>query len=192
MKLIIGLGNPGQGYSNNRHNIGFMCLKHFSKEHKIEFDKKQADARTGRGTVDGIDVVLAKPQTYMNLSGKSVNRLMYKYKVKPEDIIVVHDDMDLPLGKVRIRMGGSSGGHNGINSIIQEIGTREFVRIKIGIGRPENDDNNTRNGKDIVDYVLSSFCSEEKKMLEPSIEKVSKAILCLITEGPEAAMNKFN
>jgi PTH1 family peptidyl-tRNA hydrolase len=192
MKLIIGLGNPGQGYSNNRHNIGFMCLKHFSKEHRIEFDRKQANARVGRGKVEGIDVVLAKPQTYMNLSGQSVNRLMHNFKLKAEDIIVVHDDMDLPLGKVRIRGGGSSGGHNGINSIIQEIGTRDFIRIKIGIGRPEKDEDEPHDGRDIVDYVLSNFTAEEKKLLEPSIEKVSSAILCLLTEGLEAAMNRFN
>jgi len=192
MKLIIGLGNPGQGYSNNRHNIGFMCLKHFAKEHGIEFDKKQADARTGLGNIEGIDVVLAKPQTYMNLSGKSVTRLMNKYKLTPEDIIVFHDDMDLPLGKVRIRMGGSSGGHNGINSIIAEIGTREFIRIKIGIGRPERDEDNRVYDREIVDYVLSNFSRDEKKQLEPSIEKVSDAILCLLTEGLDAAMNRFN
>jgi PTH1 family peptidyl-tRNA hydrolase len=192
MKLIIGLGNPGQGYSNNRHNIGFMCLKYFAKEHKIDFDKKQADARIGRGKIEGIDVVLAKPQTYMNLSGKSVNRLMYKFKLKPEDIIVIHDDMDLPLGKVRIRSGGSSGGHNGINSIIAEIGTREFIRVKIGIGRPGKEEDDRSYDRDIVDYVLSNFSHDEKKQLEPSIEKVSDALLCLITEGLEAAMNKFN
>ncbi len=192
MKLIVGLGNPGQGYSNNRHNIGFMCLKHFSKEHKIEFDKKQADARIGRGNIEGVDVVLAKPQTYMNLSGKSVNRLMQKYKLKPEDIIVVHDDMDLPLGKVRIRMGGSSGGHKGINSIIALIGTREFIRIKVGIGRPEKDEEDRFYDRDIVDYVLSNFSRDEKRQLEPAIEKVSNALLCLITEGLEPAMNKCN
>lgn len=192
MKLIVGLGNPGQEYSNNRHNIGFMCLKHFSKEHKIEFDKKQADARIGRGNIEGLDVVLAKPQTYMNLSGKSVNRLMNKYKLKPEDIIVIHDDMDLPLGKVRIRMGGSSGGHKGINSIIAEVGTREFIRIKVGIGRPGKEEDDRSYDRDIVDYVLSNFSHDEKKQLEPSISKVSNALLCLITEGLEPAMNKFN
>jgi PTH1 family peptidyl-tRNA hydrolase len=100
--------------------------------------------------------------------------------------------MDLPLGKVRIRGGGSSGGHNGINSIIQEIGTRDFIRIKIGIGRPEKDEDEPHDGRDIVDYVLSNFTAEEKKLLEPSIEKVSSAILCLLTEGLEAAMNRFN
>ncbi len=192
MKLIIGLGNPGQGYSKSRHNIGFMCLKHFAKEHNIEFDKKQADARTGRGTVEGIEVVLAKPQTYMNLSGRSVNRLMHKFKLKPSDIIVIHDDMDLPLGKVRIRAGGSSGGHKGIDSIIRDIGTRDFIRIKVGIGRPEKDNDNNYYDDDIVDFVLNSFSPDEKKLIEPSIEKVSDAILCLLTEEVETAMNKFN
>jgi PTH1 family peptidyl-tRNA hydrolase len=192
MKLIIGLGNPGQGYSKSRHNIGFMCLKHFAHEHAIDFDKKQADARTGRGTVEGIDVVLAKPQTYINLSGQSVNRLMHKFKLKPSDIIVIHDDMDLPLGKVRIRAGGSSGGHKGIDSIIRDIGTRDFIRIKVGIGRPERDNGNNYYDDDIVDFVLNSFNPDEKKLIEPSIEKVSDAILCLLTEDVETAMNKFN
>jgi peptidyl-tRNA hydrolase, PTH1 family len=192
MKLIVGLGNPGQGYSNNRHNIGFMCVKHFAKEHKIDFDKKQANARTGRGKAEGIDVVLAKPQTFMNLSGQSVNRLMHNLKLKSDDIIVVHDDMDLPLGKVRIRAGGSSGGHKGIDSIIQEIGTRDFIRIKIGIGRPDSNEEHSSDEEDIVDFVLSNFTPEEKKQLVPSISRVSDAILCLLTEGLEAAMNKFN
>ena len=192
MKLIIGLGNPGQGYSRSRHNIGFMCLKHFAHEHAISFDKKQADARTGRGTMEGIDVVLARPQTYMNLSGQSVNRLMHKFKLKPSDIIVIHDDMDLPLGKVRIRAGGSSGGHKGIDSIIRDIGTRDFVRIKVGIGRPEKDTDDNYYDDDIVDFVLNSFSPEEKKLIEPSIKKVSDAILCLLTEEVETAMNKFN
>ena len=192
MKLIVGLGNPGQGYSNNRHNIGFICLKHFSREHKIDFDKKQANARIGRGKVEGVDVILARPQTYMNLSGQSVNRLMHNFKLQPDDIIVIHDDMDLPLGKVRIRAGGSSGGHKGINSIIQEIGTRDFIRIKIGIGRPDSNDGHSCDEEDIVDFVLSNFNSDEKKQLEPSISKVSDALRCLITEGLEAAMNRFN
>jgi PTH1 family peptidyl-tRNA hydrolase len=192
MKLIIGLGNPGQDYSRSRHNIGFMCLKHFAHEHAISFDKKQADARTGRGIVEGIEVVLAKPQTYMNLSGQSVNRLMHKFKLKPSDIIVIHDDMDLPLGKVRIRAGGSSGGHKGIDSIIRDIGTRDFIRIKVGIGRPEKDSDDNCNDDDIVDFVLNSFSPDEKKLIEPSIEKVSDAILCLLKEDVETAMNKFN
>jgi PTH1 family peptidyl-tRNA hydrolase len=130
----------------------------------------------------------------MNLSGQSVNRLMHKFKLKPSDIIVIHDDMDLPLGKVRIRAGGSSGGHKGIDSIIQNIGTRDFVRIKVGIGRPEKDtdDNDNDYDNDIVDFVLNSFSPDEKKFIEPSIEKVSDAILCLLTEDVETAMNKFN
>ncbi len=192
MKLIVGLGNPGQGYSNTRHNIGFMCLKHIAHEHGINFDKKQANARIGRGAIEGVEVVLARPQTYMNLSGQSVNRLMHNLKLKPCDIIVIHDDLDLALGKVRIRTGGSSGGHKGINSIIQEICTREFIRIKIGIGRPSPDKYDASNECDIVDYVLTSFNADEKKQLEPAITKASEALVCLLTEGLEAAMNKHN
>ncbi|MDD4873488.1 MAG: aminoacyl-tRNA hydrolase [Dehalococcoidales bacterium] len=192
MELIVGLGNPGQGYSKTRHNIGFMCLKHFAHEHGINFDKKQANARVGRGVVEGIDVFLAKPQTYMNLSGQSVNRLMHNLKLKPDDIIVIHDDLDLPLGKVRIRFGGSSGGHKGINSIIQQIGTRDFIRIKIGIGRPDSNKYDTSNEDDIVDFVLTGFSPDEKKEIESSITRVNEALLCLLTDGLEAAMNKYN
>lgn len=192
MELIVGLGNPGQGYSKTRHNIGFMCLKHFAHEHGINFDKKQANARVGRGVVEGIDVFLAKPQTYMNLSGQSVNRLMHNLKLKPDDIIVIHDDLDLPLGKIRIRFGGSSGGHKGINSIIQQIGTRDFIRIKIGIGRPDSNKYDTSNEDDIVDFVLTGFSPDEKKEIESSITRVNEALLCLLTDGLEAAMNKYN
>jgi PTH1 family peptidyl-tRNA hydrolase len=112
--------------------------------------------------------------------------------LKPSDIIVIHDDMDLPLGKVRIRAGGSSGGHKGIDSIIRDIGTRDFIRIKVGIGRPEKDSDDNCNDDDIVDFVLNSFSPDEKKLIEPSIEKVSDAILCLLKEDVETAMNKFN
>ena len=109
MKLIIGLGNPGRGYAHNRHNIGFMCLRHFARAHGIRFDKKQGRARTGTGEVAGGKVILARPQTYMNQSGQSVSRLVKKFNINPDDLLIIHDDLDLPLGKIRIRQGGSSG-----------------------------------------------------------------------------------
>ncbi len=137
MKLIVGLGNPGKEYSTNRHNIGFLCINHFARIHRITLDKKQGKARVGTGTVAGNDVVLAKPQTYMNASGVSVSQLMQKYKIALEDLIVVHDDLDLPLGKIRIRQGSSAAGHNGIKSIIASLGTQDFIRIRVGISRPQ-------------------------------------------------------
>ena len=118
MKLIVGLGNPGRGYANNRHNMGFMCLNYFARTQGIQFDKKQGKARIGTGEVAGNKVVLARPQTYMNQSGQSVSRLVKKFNISLDDLLVIHDDLDLPLGKIRIRQGGSSGGHKGIESII--------------------------------------------------------------------------
>jgi len=189
MKLIVGLGNPGQSYANNRHNIGFACLSYFAKAHGIRFDKKQGKARTGTGEVGGIKVVLARPQTYMNLSGESVSRLVRRFKVGLSDLTVIHDDLDLPPGKIRIRRGGSSGGHKGIDSIIACLKSQDFVRLRVGIGRsatiePSEDD--------IIDYVLSDFSPEEKRALTGVIPRVSEAILCLLTEGLTAAMNKYN
>lgn len=191
MKLIIGLGNPGRIYSNNRHNIGFICLNHFAKQQSIHFDKKQCRARTGTGEINGIQVVLARPQTYMNLSDQSVSRLVNKFKVAPDDIIIIHDDLDLPLGRLRIRKGGSSGGHKGIESIISEMGSLDFIRIRVGIGRPTTDTAETSDA-DIIEYVLSDFTPDEKQAIKPVIVRVSEAILCLLTEGLEVAMNRYN
>ena len=188
MKLIIGLGNPGRGYANNRHNIGFICLNHFAKQQGIHLYKKQCRARTGDGVIDGIHVILARPQNYMNLSGQSVSRLVNKFKVAPDDILVIHDDLDLPLGILRIRKGGSSGGHKGIDSIINELGSRDFTRIKIGISRPVE----TAGEDDIVRYVLSDFTPDEKQAIKPVITKVSEAIAYILTEGLEMSMNRYN
>jgi PTH1 family peptidyl-tRNA hydrolase len=134
MRLIVGLGNPGQGYANSLHNLGFMCVNHFARMHRFRFDRKQAKARIGLGQVADDRVVVARPHTYMNESGQAVNRLVKKYKVELDDLIVIHDDLDLPLGRIRIRSGGGSGGHKGIESIISELGSPEFPRIRVGIG----------------------------------------------------------
>ena len=191
MKLIIGLGNPGRGYANNRHNIGFMCLNHFAKTQGIRFDKKQGQARIGSGEVAGSQVVLAKPQTYMNLSGQSVSRLVKRFNINLSDLLVIHDDLDLPLGKIRIRRGGSSGGHKGINSIIYCLDSQDFLRLRIGIGRPIEDAAEISEA-DIIAYVLSDLTTEEKQVITQVVPRVSEAILCLLTEGFVAAMNKYN
>jgi PTH1 family peptidyl-tRNA hydrolase len=189
MKLIVGLGNPGRSYAGNRHNIGFICLRYFARAQGIKFNQKKGLARIGTGTVAGNRVALARPQTFMNNSGQSVSRLVRKFKVSPKDLLVIHDDLDLPPAKIRLSSGSGSGGHKGINSIIEELGTREFTRIRVGIGRPAQP-NPTED--DIIAYVLSNFTPQEKKAVNQIIPRVSEAILCLLTEGLEPAMNKFN
>ena len=189
MKLIVGLGNPGRSYANNRHNIGFICLNHFAKSQGIKFDQKQGLARIGRGEVAGNKVVLAKPQTYVNLSGQSVSRLVRKFNINPNDLLVIHDDLDLPLAKIRISHGSGSGGHKGIESIIKELGSQDFTRIRIGIGRPDKAE---ISDEEIIAYVLSDFTAEQKQAIAPIIPRVSEAILCLLTEGLVTAMNKYN
>ena len=189
MKLIVGLGNPGRSYAGNRHNTGFICLRYFARSQGIKFNQKKGLARIGTGTVAGNRVVLARPQTFMNNSGQSVSRLVSKFKVNPKNLLVIHDDLDLPLAKIRVSSGSGSGGHKGISSIIEALGTREFTRIRVGIGRPANP-NPTED--DIIAYVLSNFTPQERKALTPVIPRVTEAILCLLTEGLEPAMNKFN
>jgi PTH1 family peptidyl-tRNA hydrolase len=189
MKLIVGLGNPGRAYANNRHNIGFACLNHFARSHAVKFDRKQGQARIGTGKVAGNEVVLAKPQTHMNLSGESVSRLVQRFNVSLDDLIVIHDDLDLPLAKIRLSHGSSSGGHKGINSIISHLGSQNFIRLRVGIGRPEKAE---ASEDEIIAYVLSDFTSEQKRAIAQAIPKVIEAILCLLTEGLTAAMNKYN
>jgi PTH1 family peptidyl-tRNA hydrolase len=193
MKLIVGLGNPGFLYARNRHNIGFMCASHLAKSQGIRFDKKQGHARTGIGNIKGRRVVLARPQTYINASGESVTALARKLNVTPADIIVIHDDLDLPPGKIRLRLGGNSGGHKGIDSIIARLGSRDFYRVRVGIGRPDIPAGSPAEKEEaIIAYVLSDFTPEEKKIIDTAIPEVSQAIVCLLTEGLTAAMNKYN
>jgi peptidyl-tRNA hydrolase, PTH1 family len=190
MKLIVGLGNPGKDYATNRHNIGFMCLNHLARLHHISLDKKQAKARVGMGSIAGEPVILAKPQTYMNLSGVAVSQLMQKHALGLDDLIVIHDDLDLPLGKIRIRRGGSAAGHNGIKSIIACLGNPDFVRVRIGISRPMKEGEPAR--ETIVDYVLGDFDTDDRIVIENTVKMAGDAVACLITEGLNAAMNKFN
>ena len=193
MKLIVGLGNPGRGYANSRHNIGFICLNHFARTQGIRFDKKQGKARVGTGEVAGIKVMLARPQTYMNLSGESVSRLIKRFDINLNNLLVIHDDLNLPLGKLRIRQGGSSGGHNGIESIISCLGSQDFVRLRVGIGRPTATEGaNEISDADIIAYVLSDFTPDQKQIINTVIPRVGEAIYYLLTEGLTATMNKYN
>lgn len=188
MKLIIGLGNPGRQYENSRHNIGFMCLNHIARTHAITLDNKQGKARSGTGEICGHKVLLAKPQTYMNSSGDSVRLLVNKFDVVLDDIVVIHDELDLPLGKVRLRQGGSSAGHKGVQSIISSLGSQDFIRLRIGIGRPAA----TENEEGIIDYVLNDFTREERQAVSTLIPEITKIIPCLLNEGLITAMNLFN
>jgi PTH1 family peptidyl-tRNA hydrolase len=193
MKLIVGLGNPGRIYTHNRHNIGFMCVNHFAKAQGIRFDKKQGQARIGTGESAGNKLILARPQTGMNLSGQSVSRLVRKFYISLNDLLVINDDLDLPLGKIRISQGSGAGGHKGVDSIITHLGSADFLRIRIGIGRPATVEASDKYKEaEIINYVLSDFTPEEKKIIAQVISEVSQAILHLLTEGLTAAMNRYN
>jgi len=191
VNLIVGLGNPGRVYAGNRHNVGFRCLNHFARLHSICFDRKQCRARVGAGEVGGEKVLLAKPTTFMNLSGKSVACLVSKYDTPLSGLLVIYDDLDLPVGKIRLRAGGGAGGHRGMNSIIEAIGSEDVPRIRVGIGRPRIE--GPPAGDDgVVDHVLSSFSPQEERLIRPYIAAVAEAIDCFLREGIASAMNRFN
>lgn len=185
MKIIIGLGNPTQDYAGTRHNIGFSVIYNISDCYDIRIDTKKHKAIIGKGILEGEKVILAMPQTYMNLSGQSVRELVDYYKCTKEDIIVIYDDISLSVGKLRIRTKGSAGGHNGIKNIISQLGTDEFTRIKVGIGeKPAR--------MELSDYVLGRFSKEEQPMIRDSVDKARQAVATIISEGAQSAMNKFN
>jgi PTH1 family peptidyl-tRNA hydrolase len=193
MKLIVGLGNPGFLYARNRHNIGFMCVRQLARAHAIRFDRKQGQARTGIGRIGASRVILARPQTYMNASGDSVAALTRKLDITPDNLIVIHDDLDLPVGKIRLRRGGGSGGHKGIESIALRLGTTDFSRIRVGIGRPDDTGlSPAEKEAAVIDYVLANFTNDEKKVVDTTIPEVVKAVAYLINRGITAAMNRFN
>jgi peptidyl-tRNA hydrolase, PTH1 family len=189
LKMIIGLGNPGPKYQANRHNIGFQCVDLFARRHKIEVSKIQMQALTGEGWVQhGAQrqrVLLVKPLTYMNASGQAVGQLVRYYHVALEDLIVVHDDLDLESGKLRLRVNGGSGGQNGIKSIIQHVGSQEFARVRVGIGRPPAP-------MDPAAYVLQNFSATEEETFGPLRERVGDALVCWLVDGIAVAMNRFN
>lgn len=192
-RLIAGLGNPGTKYAGNRHNIGFMCIDYFAKKNDLKFNRSRGQAKIVETRIDSFDTVLAKSQTYMNNSGVSIGGLVRKFKVKPDNLIVIHDDLDLPPGRIRIRQGGSSAGHKGINSIVEHLGgNQEFVRVRIGIGRPEVMNSGKTSEDEVISYVLGDFSSEEKEIMDEVILCVNEALNCLLKEGLTATMNKFN
>lgn len=185
MKVIVGLGNPGKKYEATRHNVGFMVIDELSNRLNIPLDQSKFNGVYGIGHVAGEKVILVKPLTYMNLSGECVRPLMDYYGVDDDNLAVIYDDLDLPVGKVRLRLKGSAGGHNGIKSLIQHLGTQEFKRVRIGIDRP-------KNGMKVPDYVLGKFLAEEKDEIQSAIDHSAHACEKWIHHSFLEVMNEFN
>lgn len=187
MFLIVGLGNPGKEYELSRHNIGFRVIDRLSKNLDIKVSKGLCQAITGQATVAGHKVILAKPQTFMNLSGDSVLELVRWFKIDTDHLIAIHDDLDLETGKLRIRPKGNSAGHKGVESIISRLGTTEFVHVRIGIGKPAGN-----LEEDTSKYVLSGVPKEEAEVIDQAILWAAEAAETVVKDGLEAAMNKYN
>lgn len=185
MKLIVGLGNPGKQYENTRHNIGFNVIDKLSLNLDIRLDQAKHKGIFGMGFVDGEKVLLLKPLTFMNLSGEAIRAVLDYYQIPIEDLVVIYDDLDLPVGRIRLRQKGSAGGHNGIKSTIAHLGTQNFNRIRVGIDRP-------MSGMSVSDYVLSRFSNDEQKLLEAVIDKCADACKSTIKKPFLQVMNEFN
>lgn len=185
MFLIVGLGNPGKEYERTRHNIGFMCLDKLSEELNIKIEKEKFKGLIGQGCFNQEKILLLKPQTYMNLSGESIKQVVDFYKINLNDIIIIYDDIDIEEYKMKIRKKGSSGSHNGMKSVISNLNSMDFARIRVGIGKP-------RENEDLKDYVLKRISNVEIKDYEEILNNVVSSVKTIITEGIDSAMNKFN
>jgi PTH1 family peptidyl-tRNA hydrolase len=185
MRLVVGLGNPGEDYARTPHNLGFLVVDRLAVHHSIRVTRKDSRALVGIGEISGQPVMLAKPQTFMNLSGTSVEPLMQKYELTPQELVLVYDELDLPWGALRIKPRGSSANHNGVESVIRSLGTRDFARVRLGVhpGHP------IRDG---ADYLLSPFRRQQEKELDELVGYAADAVSSIIAEGVEKAMTKFN
>lgn len=186
MYIIVGLGNPGREYENTRHNVGFCVIDAIADKYGITVSEKKHKALIGKGVIDGKKVVLAKPQTYMNVSGESVRALIDFYKIEEQsELLVIYDDISMDVGKLRIRKKGSAGGHRGIKSILEHLGHDVFARIKVGVGdKPK--------GGDLAEHVLGRFSAEDRKRMEESIALAAEAVSVILAEGADSAMNQYN
>ena len=184
--LVVGLGNPGDKYENTRHNAGFMVVDELAERLHVPVQRLKYKALTNTAEVGGKRVLLMKPVTYMKLSGEAVRQAAEFYKIPPERVLVISDDVSLPVGKLRIRKGGSAGGHNGLKSIIAQLGSDRFPRLKIGVGEKPHPD------YDMADWVLSKFAGADRQMIEEAMKRAADAVECLLRDGADQAMNKFN
>lgn len=185
MYLIVGLGNPENDYANTRHNMGFNVINKLSKKYEIDVNKNNFKGMYGTGIIEDKKVILLKPQTFMNLSGESIIAIKKFYKINTEDILVIYDDIDTELGKIRIRKKGNSGTHNGIKSVVHCLATTEFARIRVGIGQPKEDIS-------LMEYVIGPIDEEDKQLLDEGVDKAEKAIEEILKNGIDIAMNKYN
>ncbi len=184
--MIVGLGNPGRTYRLTRHNLGFWLIEQLAKRHEIVLSRRGMQSVYGRGKIGSTPVILAKPLTYMNLSGEAVSRLLRFFKILPENLIILHDDLDLPPGKIRIRRRGGYGGHQGVKSVIDAVGDDGFIRVKVGIGRP------LYPNQDPADFVLEPLTEAVKDQFLTAVERATQAVEVLMAEGLQEAMNRFH
>lgn len=188
MKLIVGLGNPGREYERHRHNVGFMVVEALLPRARAELNQQKFAAKVGQGRLAGEQVLFVEPQTFMNLSGRSVGEAARFYKVPVEDVLVIHDELDLPFGRLQLKAGGGSGGHNGLKSTVSSLGDEGFIRLRFGIGKPEGPNARER----VAGYVLSGFDDGERRQLEELIGRSVDMVETWIREGLSVAMNRFN
>ncbi|QQR42463.1 aminoacyl-tRNA hydrolase [Myxococcus xanthus] len=188
MKLIVGLGNPGREYERHRHNIGFMVVEALLSRARAELNQEKFAAKVGQGTLAGERVLFVEPQTFMNLSGRSVAEAARFFKVPVADVLVIHDELDLPLGRLQLKAGGGSGGHNGLKSIVSSLGDESFIRLRFGIGKPEGPNARER----VSGYVLSNFDDGERREMDALIDRAMDMTELWIREGLSVAMNRFN
>lgn len=184
MYVIAGLGNPGTQYENTKHNIGFITVDYLAEKHQISIKKLKHKALVGEGTISGQKVLLVKPQTFMNLSGNSIREIVAYYKISMEELIVIYDDIDIPMGSLRIRKKGSAGTHNGMRSIVYDLQSDQFPRIRIGIG-------GERKG-DLADYVIGGFQKSQIPVMEEAVRQAVAAVECMMEKGMDAAMGEYN
>jgi PTH1 family peptidyl-tRNA hydrolase len=185
LRLVVGLGNPGNTYKNTRHNVGFMVVDQIAEAFSIALVKQKFDTIFGRGSIDGVEVILAKPMAFMNISGPRVQKITGYYRILSEDMLIVHDDIDLAFGRIKIKEKGGDGGHKGVRSIIDAFGGGGFTRLRIGVGRPEA-------GMSAADYVLGKFTKEEKKVLHRIITEARDAVVTILCKDAKEGMNRFN